>query len=972
MRVPAATARMPEPGVAESRASRLWQMALLIATVWLALAAIPTIPSAILPGLDPSWLLGVNLAHVQKLVPGKDIIWTYGPLSYLSLPVPGLAGMYPVLFYKLGVYLVWCVALIRLSLLATVRIRFWVIPLLGIVALIDPFICSDHLPIAIFTWSLLVLLDRSPIWRTAGLPLLAFLAGLACLVKANSGVAAICLFGVVLAVVIFQSLPLSRTMRWTVALALLLLPFSMVLLYTAETGSAASFPAFVRNSLEVASGYSEAMSINGPYAQLLLAVIGVGVLFLVLPWLERSPRILIGYLPALVYVFFAFKSGMVRQDSHAADFGLQLALAALFPLVFARRKLFLGAAICFQIAFLFFSYRQTMMIWPQTGAIARSRLSLIGYSPYFRQFLHWPSTWAALEQEGQRNLEPLRVGPEMQAAVGKRPIEALVWNVALVAANHWNWRPRPVFQSYAAYTPRLDLLNAAHLQYGPAADFAVVRWDDIDGRHPFLETPLSWRTQLDLYDTVMTEASLLLLGRRATTRFQAVQQLRSQTSSWERSVTVPESADPIMVSAHIHRSLAGKLRGLLFRSNPIWFIVTRKSGNSERYRALRANFADGVIINEFPSGLGDLALLGAGCTLYDPVVSFVIHTDSPVEFEPSIQLQFSRLVRRPEKPGNCVQAIAPSAETTYPAWGGSGTVAVSAGPGAQWTASTTGWIEPLPRSASGNANLNYGLLQNSAPQPRRGTIDIGGHVFRVIQRGLERNAFQFGLYTPDQFNNPVTPPSVKGLDMITDLFDGFAVPGDQLVIGDWTGNGMLRLGIFRDGKWYLDLNGNRHWDGENGGDGVFSFGLPGDIAAPGDWTGDGKTRLGVFRKGEWALDNGNMTFDHGDRFVRFGLEGDIPVVGKWSHGRMDCVGVYRNGTWLVDSNCDGMFQFTDEHFIFGLPGDRPIVSFARSNVGVYRNGNCILAPEGTRGFNAGSALTIPCGAKGQRLLIAAW
>src|ERR1035438_1445557 len=149
----------------ETRVSALWsrsfwQFALLLVAVWLTLAAMPVIPPPVFPGLDPSWVLGLNIAHAEKLVHGRDIVWTFGPLGYLSYPVAGIAGMYPVLFYRLGVYLLWCLAVIRLSLLPT-GIRYWVVPFLGIAVILDPLICADHLSIAIFTWCLLILIDRS-------------------------------------------------------------------------------------------------------------------------------------------------------------------------------------------------------------------------------------------------------------------------------------------------------------------------------------------------------------------------------------------------------------------------------------------------------------------------------------------------------------------------------------------------------------------------------------------------------------------------------------------------------------------------------------------------------------------------------------------------------------------------------------------------------------------------------------------
>jgi hypothetical protein len=53
----------------------------------------------------------------------------------------------------------------------------------------------------------------------------------------------------------------------------------------------------------------------------------------------------------------------------------------------------------------------------------------------------------------------------------------------------------------------------------------------------------------------------------------------------------------------------------------------------------------------------------------------------------------------------------------------------------------------------------------------------------------------------------------------------------------------------------------------------------------GDWTGDGKVKPGVFFNGFWYLDyNGNGLFEGiaaGDRIYAFGQAGDIPVVGRW-------------------------------------------------------------------------------------------
>jgi hypothetical protein len=32
------------------------------------------------------------------------------------------------------------------------------------------------------------------------------------------------------------------------------------------------------------------------------------------------------------------------------------------------------------------------------------------------------------------------------------------------------------------------------------------------------------------------------------------------------------------------------------------------------------------------------------------------------------------------------------------------------------------------------------------------------------------------------------------------------------VVGDWTGDGKTKVGIYRNGTWYLDLTGTGHFD----------------------------------------------------------------------------------------------------------------------------------------------------------------
>jgi hypothetical protein len=125
-------------------------------------------------------------------------------------------------------------------------------------------------------------------------------------------------------------------------------------------------------------------------------------------------------------------------------------------------------------------------------------------------------------------------------------------------------------------------------------------------------------------------------------------------------------------------------------------------------------------------------------------------------------------------------------------------------------------------------------------------------------------------------------PTVDRLSTFGDGLTG-AVP----VTGDWTGTGTTKIGVFANGTWYLDLTGNGIWNSMPT-DGLYTFGsgIPGAVPVTGDWTGTGTTKIGVFANGYWYLDlNGNGVWNVAptDGLYTFGggLPEVVPVTGKW-------------------------------------------------------------------------------------------
>jgi hypothetical protein len=186
----------------------------------------------------------------------------------------------------------------------------------------------------------------------------------------------------------------------------------------------------------------------------------------------------------------------------------------------------------------------------------------------------------------------------------------------------------------------------------------------------------------------------------------------------------------------------------------------------------------------------------------------------------------------------------------------------------------------------------------------------------------------------------------------------FGMSGGTPVTGDFNGDGVADVGVYKDGDWYLDLNGDGQWDQ---GDLWAKLGKPGDRPITGDWDGDGKTDIGVFgpawegddralarEPGLPGADNdahgkaknvppsddeapvehrllkrtstGKVRADVIDHVFEYGRPGDMPVTGDWNGDGHDNIGVYRGGSFYLDMNSNGRWDGEDKIVDLGIHG----------------------------------------------------
>lgn len=209
---------------------------------------------------------------------------------------------------------------------------------------------------------------------------------------------------------------------------------------------------------------------------------------------------------------------------------------------------------------------------------------------------------------------------------------------------------------------------------------------------------------------------------------------------------------------------------------------------------------------------------------------------------------------------------------------------------------SSGGVLSLPWQTESDSRIFRGRPSLSSPADGPATYDVDKYR-EVIPNSFppiaKQNSILFrsqgGIGQPNdvRFNMPVGAAWDKG-----------SMLAGRLNIGQPDG-----LASFYNGQWRLS-------NGYHGNSlGTFWFGAPGDIPVLGDWNGDQMDTIGIFRPstGQWHLRNINgggaaqLVFYYGD-------PGDIPVFGNWwdptgQHPAHE-IGVVRGRTWYLRRTLD--------------------------------------------------------------------
>jgi hypothetical protein len=628
----------------DRRATEIRKIVLLVGVI------VFTFPIPIQPlrsGLDPSWMAGINWASAQRLVFGRDVMFTYGPLGFALMPVDcagadwrwvAMAGqmcLYGICWLSVGLVLA--------------HIQAWEDELLFCVCATAALLKEDGGGAVILTvlGFLVVSLRRDSLRLTL---LATVLSGCGLFIKFNLGVSCCA------AVLAWFLLRASRE-PWKVAVGKgVAVAGSWVATIVAVNwacgGGWTDLVRFVGYSLRIAADYSSQMATSGPsrtvlYLLALLAILaayaGSGVVWETKGWSTAALLVL----PA----FFEYKRAVTRMDfEHWVPGVLGMAGIIAHLLVSntdALERLFVRWFVGLSVLAGFVMMRYTgvvdlavlvgvvlgattlrscrflpdrrwngrVRVW-FSGLALTSMLAGVGFLTAASAMPEYP---ASLElSPGPMNLlklvhlksllaKPRRPHFEIPASmlerIGKETVDGYQTEIATLLMGKLHYQPRFMFQSYQAYSPLLDSLAAKQYAANEAPRFILYsQQSSIDSAHPWMVDPLTWLEIYRWYDLADESPALLLLERRTAPRWHDRLQPGGefQIEFGERLTVPDDSPARRLLKARIELNVLGKLVRFLFRVMPPTIQVEYRGGTIRQYRLVWLNAASGFLISDLP------------------------------------------------------------------------------------------------------------------------------------------------------------------------------------------------------------------------------------------------------------------------------------------------------------------------------------------------------------------------------------
>lgn len=627
--------------------------------------SLPWILGIPIKGLDSSWTVGLYWAFAKGLQFGRDVIFTYGPLGFMDVPYYADYGLWRIavvfaLFMHTVLFVSAFIAVRQTTLAKGVWTRILVsLPMVIVLALRSEFgawTSGEEIIVSAILLLYAYCINSNQSVRSSTIALFApasILLAVASLIKYNYAADAALLlstFGVVLA---FGGK--KRFSTWLVAVSLYLA--SVLFLWIASGQSILNFESFVWGGIQITVGYASAMVLNDVWWERAFGAASIVTLLLTLLYYLKYRSF---SLPSLITLslgpmLVTFKSTYVRQSAtHTAAFYLFVEpLFAIISIVtvaeIARdfkkiRRIVPALAPLLLIIMLIFLPTTSLnnpAILNVDASYAAAKISnyqygfaLFGNDQQGDVFLS--SIKASIRNEYQ-------LSPVLAQDIGNSSVDIFPWDINLVWAYDMNWSPRPVFQSYNAYTTWLDQINSAHFSSASAPEYVLFTYGSIDSRYALFDEPETFRTILCRYQYVTSDANFALLRMTQTQLCGDEAEIGETSASMGEFIPIPQTNDSLYARVFINYSFLGSIANIIYKPAQLYVSFQLSNGSvTNPYRFIPGNAQNGIFVSKYVDGFNSLVRLFRGQTNLS-IKALMFTSEDPAQYQPSIKVQYFRV-----------------------------------------------------------------------------------------------------------------------------------------------------------------------------------------------------------------------------------------------------------------------------------------------------------------------------------------
>ena len=564
--------------------------------------------------LDASWVMGLHWAIQKNLIFGKDYVFTYGPLGFLATRTAlGFSYRYLLLsdlfvignfafilayvfrrFYGLQTVLFCCLVVYSIS---------------GFVTYTDQIVFT-FLLISVF-W-LNYSLEYS---KPAGLIVPVIVTALLFYIKVNISFVGLIIFYFYLIYFIFsEKEKIIAKILYGLAVPLLIILLSFPL--------RTDLAGYIAGGFALVDGYNDAMNLKA--AEYLKYTIVAGVLigvFFATFFYKNFKINFVLFVVCGIFTYVLFKQSFVRSDLHVAIFfvffpGL-CALAVIFYKKLSVLQGYAAASICL--------------------ACLIAGLSLESYPKFGDRLNYLNAVFFGnnIQERYENGFNRFDLPPEVKEIIGAKTVDIIPWNIDYLYFNRLNYDPRPVVQSYSAYTPYLINLNKQKYESDSAPDFVLFSSASLDDRYPFFDDQqiklelLKNYACLGIYNS--QNAEFLLFEKNPGSASLDLSPPVEESIKFGENYLLKNPNKSYFVKININYSVFGKAVRFLYKPFPVLINFTLEDGTARSYRAIVPIMENGVLINPLIENERDFLNFVGGAAVAEgkKIRSFRIELDSP-------------------------------------------------------------------------------------------------------------------------------------------------------------------------------------------------------------------------------------------------------------------------------------------------------------------------------------------------------